>query len=51
MSPVIATVDVDRPAAEVFAYATDPTRFPEWQAASSTVTWIPPAPRRWAPSA
>lgn len=32
MSPIIATVDVDRPAAEVFAYATDPTRFPEWQA-------------------
>jgi len=31
MSPIIATVDVDRPAAEVFAYATDPTRFPEWQ--------------------
>ena len=31
MSPVIATVDVDRPAAEVFAYATDPARFPEWQ--------------------
>jgi uncharacterized protein YndB with AHSA1/START domain len=32
MSPIVATVDVDRPAAEVFAYATDPTRFPEWQA-------------------
>lgn len=32
MSPIIATVEVDRPAAEVFAYATDPTRFPEWQA-------------------
>lgn len=32
MSPVIATVDVDRPAAEVFAYATDPTRFPVGQA-------------------
>ena len=32
MSPIIVTVDVDRPAAEVFAYATDPTRFPEWQA-------------------
>jgi uncharacterized protein YndB with AHSA1/START domain len=31
MSPIIATVDVDRSAAEVFAYATDPTRFPEWQ--------------------
>lgn len=25
------TVDVDRPAAEVFAYATDPTTFHEWQ--------------------
>ncbi|MEO5876291.1 MAG: SRPBCC family protein [Streptosporangiaceae bacterium] len=32
MAPVIVTVEVDRPAAEVFAYATDPTRFPEWQA-------------------
>lgn len=32
MSPIIATVDVDRPATEVFAYATDPTRFAEWQA-------------------
>jgi uncharacterized protein YndB with AHSA1/START domain len=32
MSPIIATVDVDRPATTVFAYATDPTRFPEWQA-------------------
>lgn len=31
MSPIITTVDVDRPAAEVFAYATDPGRFPEWQ--------------------
>ncbi len=25
------TVDVDRPAAEVFEYATDPTKFHEWQ--------------------
>ena len=25
------TVEVDRPAAEVFAYATDPTKFHEWQ--------------------
>jgi uncharacterized protein YndB with AHSA1/START domain len=32
MAPIIATVDVDRSAAEVFAYATDPTRFSEWQA-------------------
>ncbi|GHF40015.1 uncharacterized protein YndB with AHSA1/START domain [Amycolatopsis bartoniae] len=32
MAPITTTVDVDRPAADVFAYATDPTRFPEWQA-------------------
>src|SRR5882724_10836465 len=31
MAPVTTTIDVDRPAAEVFAYATDPTRFHEWQ--------------------
>ena len=31
MSPIIATTEVDRPAADVFAYATDPTRFSEWQ--------------------
>jgi uncharacterized protein YndB with AHSA1/START domain len=32
MPPVIATTEVDRAAAEVFAYATDPARFHEWQA-------------------
>jgi len=31
MSPIVVSTDVDRPAAEVFAYATDPTRFNEWQ--------------------
>ncbi len=31
MPPVIATTDVDRAAADVFAYATDPARFREWQ--------------------
>jgi hypothetical protein len=31
MAPVIASTVIDRPAAEVFAYATDPTRFREWQ--------------------
>lgn len=31
MAPIVTTVDVDRSAAEVFAYATDPARFPEWQ--------------------
>jgi uncharacterized protein YndB with AHSA1/START domain len=32
VSPIIAAAEVDRSAAEVFAYATDPTRFREWQA-------------------
>ena len=31
MAPIIVSTEVDRPAAEVFAYATDPTRFSEWQ--------------------
>jgi hypothetical protein len=30
--PILATAEVDRPAEDVFAYATDPARFPEWQA-------------------
>ena len=31
MSPLTTTIDVDRPAEDVFAYVTDPTRFVEWQ--------------------
>ena len=31
MAPIVTTAEIDRPAAEVFAYATDPTRFSEWQ--------------------
>jgi uncharacterized protein YndB with AHSA1/START domain len=31
MPPVIAATEVARAAADVFAYATDPARFPEWQ--------------------
>ncbi len=31
MRPIIASTEVDRPVEEVFAYATDPTRFAEWQ--------------------
>ena len=31
-SPVVATTDIARPAEEVFASATDPTCFTEWQA-------------------
>jgi uncharacterized protein YndB with AHSA1/START domain len=31
MPKIMASTEVERPAAEVFAYATDPTRFSEWQ--------------------
>jgi uncharacterized protein YndB with AHSA1/START domain len=31
MSPITTSIEVDRSAEDVFAYATDPTRFPEWQ--------------------
>ena len=31
MPPIVASAEIDRPAAEVFAYATDPARFSEWQ--------------------
>jgi hypothetical protein len=32
MPPIVTTSEVGRPAGDVFAYATDPTRFHEWQA-------------------
>ncbi len=31
MTPIVASAEIGRPAAEVFAYATDPARFSEWQ--------------------
>ncbi|MGH3397720.1 MAG: SRPBCC family protein [Streptosporangiaceae bacterium] len=31
MPPIITTAEIGRPAAEVFAYATDPALFSEWQ--------------------
>jgi uncharacterized protein YndB with AHSA1/START domain len=31
MAAIVTQVEVDRPADEVFAYVTDPTRFTEWQ--------------------
>ena len=31
MPAIVTSTEVERPAAEVFAYATDPTRFREWQ--------------------
>ena len=32
MAPVITSAEIARPADEVFAYATDPARFRDWQA-------------------
>jgi len=32
MAPTVVSIDVDRPPEEAFAYVTDPSRFPEWQA-------------------
>src|ERR1700746_2321190 len=31
MPPIVTSAEIERPAVEVFAYATDPTRFSEWQ--------------------
>jgi uncharacterized protein YndB with AHSA1/START domain len=31
MPPIVTSIDIERPADEVFAYVTDPTRFREWQ--------------------
>jgi hypothetical protein len=31
MAPITTTIQIDRGADEVFAYATDPSRFSEWQ--------------------
>ena len=31
MTVIVTSTEVERPAAEVFAYATDPARFSEWQ--------------------
>jgi uncharacterized protein YndB with AHSA1/START domain len=31
MAPITTTIQVDRSADDVFAYATDPARFREWQ--------------------
>jgi hypothetical protein len=31
VAPIVASAEVERPAAEAFAHATDPARFSEWQ--------------------
>jgi hypothetical protein len=48
MSAIVASPEVERPAAEVFAYATDLTRFSEWQRVWWTGIWTvrPTTPAR-----
>jgi uncharacterized protein YndB with AHSA1/START domain len=46
MPPIIVTTDADRPAAEVFTYATDPARFHEWQAGVTEGHLDHPGPAR-----
>ncbi len=31
MPPIVTSAEIERPAAEVFAYATGPARFSQWQ--------------------
>ncbi len=31
MAPIVSSFEIDRPPDEVYAYVTDPSRFPEWQ--------------------
>jgi uncharacterized protein YndB with AHSA1/START domain len=39
MPPITTTIEVGRPAEEVFPYVTNPSRFAEWQHGSWVVTW------------
>jgi uncharacterized protein YndB with AHSA1/START domain len=36
VAPILSTADIARPAADVFAYVTDPSRMPEWQKGVTT---------------
>ena len=51
MAPTIGSTVVDRPAAEVFGYATDPDHFDQWQPGLLDGHLDPPGRRRWARSA
>jgi uncharacterized protein YndB with AHSA1/START domain len=44
MDPIVTTLDIDRPPDEVFAVASDPTRFAQWQPDVIRVDTDQPAP-------
>jgi uncharacterized protein YndB with AHSA1/START domain len=37
MAPIVVTVEIAKPPEEVFAYVTDPSHLPEWQASAVSV--------------
>lgn len=46
MAPLTHSVEIDRSPAEVFAYVTDPARFPEWQEAVVSARQLDDGPLR-----
>jgi uncharacterized protein YndB with AHSA1/START domain len=44
MDPIVSTIDIARTPEEVFRYATDPTRFSEWQHDVVAVRTVGPGP-------
>ena len=50
MPPIVTSAEIHRPAAEVFAYATDPARFSEWQKGVVDGHMDGPADRTQAPA-
>jgi uncharacterized protein YndB with AHSA1/START domain len=40
------SIDISRPPADVYAYATDPLRFPEWQPDVASARWVTDGPAR-----
>ncbi len=44
MAPITTSIEVDRSAEDVFAYATDPSRFSEWQTGVVDGRMVDPGP-------
>ena len=55
MPPIVTTAEIDRPAAQVFATATDPALFSQWQKGVEDghmeARPTPPSRQPWVPSA
>jgi uncharacterized protein YndB with AHSA1/START domain len=51
MAPIVTSTEIDCPATEVFDYATDPTRFNQWQNGVINGIWTTPELRTSVPAA